>query len=105
MSNVDFISEHRNKPTDFTRKSPLSFQNLVLFLLNQVKGSLQQELDTFFQQLNDTELPFKVVYKSAFSEARKKLNSTVFTALNRLILQQVENTTPLKTWKAFRLYA
>ena len=105
MSNPDFISEHRNKPTDFTRKSPLSFQNLVLFLLNQVKGSLQQELDTFFQQLNDTELPFKVVYKSAFSEARKKLNSTVFTALNRLILQQVENTTPLKTWKGFRLYA
>ncbi len=105
MSDVDFIAEHRNKPTDFTRKSPLSFQNLVLFLLNQVKGSLQQELDTFFQQLNHTDLPFRVVHKSAFSEARKKLKSTVFKALNQLLIQQAEEDNTLKTWKGFRLYA
>lgn len=105
MSDVDFISAHRNEPTNFTRNSHLSFQNLVLFLLNQVKGSLQQELDTFFQQLNDTELPFRVVHKSAFTQARKKLKSTAFIALNRLIIQQVEKSNTLKTWKGFRLYA
>ncbi len=105
LSSIDFIAEHRTKPTDFTRKSALSFQNLVLFLLNQVKGSLQQELDTFFQALNDTDLPFRVVHKSAFSEARKKLKSTVFGALNRLLIQKVEESTALKKWKGFRLYA
>jgi len=105
LSNIDFIAEHRNSPTDFTRKSSLSFQNLVLFLLNQVKGSLQQELDTFFQQLNETDLPFRVVHKSAFSEARKKLKSTVFKTLNRLLIQQTETDNTLKTWKGFRLYA
>jgi hypothetical protein len=102
---MNFIAEHRNKPTDFTRKSSLSFQNLVLFLLNQVKGSLQQELDTFFQQLNETDLPVRAVHKSAFSEARKKLKSTVFKALNRCLIQQLEHTKALKTWKGFRLYA
>lgn len=105
MSDIDFIAEHRNNPADFTRKSHLSFQNLVLFLLNQVKGSLQQELDTFFQQLNDTDLPYRVVHKSAFSEARKKLKSTVFRALNRRLIQQAEEDNTLKTWKGFRLYA
>lgn len=105
LCNVGFIAEHRSKPTDFTRKSYLSFQNLVLFLLSQVKGSLQQELDTFFQQLNDTALPFRVVHKSAFSEARKKLKSTVFKALNRLLIQQIEVDGNMKTWRGFRLYA
>lgn len=105
LSDVGFIAVHRSNPADFTRLSPLSFQNLVLFLLNQVKGSLQQELDTFFQQLNDTELPFRVVHKSAFSEARKKLNSTVFVALNRLLIEQIESSNTLKTWQGFRLYA
>ena len=105
LSGIDFIAKHRSKPTDFTRQSQLSFRNLVLILLNQMKGSLQQELDTFFQQLNDTELPVRIVHKSAFSEARKKLKSRVFKALNRLLIQQAETSSKLKTWKGFRLYA
>jgi len=105
LSDSDFIAEHRDKPTDFTRKSPLCFHNIVLFLLNQIKGSLQQELDAFFQQLNASELPFRVVCKSAFTEARKKLKSHVFIALNAILIQQVETFNTLKTWKGFRLYA
>ena len=105
LPGIDFIAKHRSKPTDFTRQSQLSFRNLVLILLNQMKGSLQQELDTFFQQLNDTELPVRIVHKSAFSEARKKLKSRVFKALNRLLIQQAETSSKLKTWKGFRLYA
>ena len=75
----------RQKETGFTRQGRLTFQHLTLFLLNQIKGSLQQELDSFFQQMNQTQLSVRVVSKSAFTEARKKLKSSVFTALNQLI--------------------
>jgi hypothetical protein len=105
LSNKDFIRCYRQNDTDFTRDSKLTFPTLVLFLLNQVKGSLQQELDTFFQQINDTLVPLRVVGKSAFSEARKKLKSSVFIAVGRHIVEQVEQSDDLKTWKGFRLYA
>jgi len=55
----------RNKPTDFTRKVRLSFENLILFLLNQVKSSFQQELNSFF---NSSIIP-KSPYRHASRQA------------------------------------
>lgn len=55
--------------------------------------------------MNQTQLAVRVVGKSAFTEARKKLKSRVFIALNQHIMEPVESFNPLKTWKGFRLYA
>jgi len=55
--------------------------------------------------MKQTELSVRVVGKSAFTEARKKLKSSVFIALNQHIIEHVESSNTLKTWKGFRLYA
>jgi len=55
--------------------------------------------------MNQTQLSVRVVGKSAFTEARKKLKSSVFTALNQHLIEHIEASGTLKTWKGFRLYA
>ena len=70
----------------------------MLFLLNQVKGSLQQELDCFYQGYNGSDIPFRVIGKSTFCEARKKLKISAFRAINQLLVDEVNKGLPLKQW-------
>lgn len=77
----------------------------MLFLLNQVKGSLQQELDCFYQGYNGSDIPFRVIGKSTFCEARKKLKISAFRAINQLIVDEVNEGLPLKQWHGYQLYA
>jgi hypothetical protein len=57
---------------------------LVVFLRQQVGGkALQESLDCFFMALGATGKLLRVVSKSAFSQARKKLKSSAFAALNK----------------------
>jgi Transposase DDE domain. len=101
----DFIAQHRTTPKAFSRTRKLPFQTLCLFLLNLIKGSLQDELDGFFQVLNGTEIDERVVTKSALSQARHYLSPTVFSALSDHFLEQYYQSTEIKKWRGFRLLA
>lgn len=74
-------------------------------MLNLIKGSLQQELDSFFQVLEDSEIPLYQVTKAAFSKARKQLSGQAFVELNQNVLQVVYEQAELKRWKGFRVCA
>lgn len=75
----DFIARHRLLPKTFVRKSCLTFNIMILLLINMLKGSIQDELDHFFKAINHSEVCERVVTKSAFSQARK--NSTHWPSL------------------------
>ena len=63
----DFKERHRQKPKYFTCQRCLTFTIIVIFLLNLVKRSLQDELDEFFKLLQGEEIAERVVTKSAFT--------------------------------------
>ena len=69
----DFISRHRRSPNDFIRERLLPFHNMIFFLMNMIKGSLQDELDYFFKAIDAEDVSVRTVTKSAFTKARKKL--------------------------------
>jgi len=56
---------------------------VVIFLLNLLKRSQQDELDEFFKLQKGTQVTVRVVTKSAFTQARKKLKYAAFIELNR----------------------
>jgi len=45
----DFLSRYRKSEKYFIRDRLLPFHNMIFFLMNMIKGSLQNELDYFFQ--------------------------------------------------------
>ena len=51
----DFKSRYRLFSEDFTRDRKLPFHNLILLMLNLMRGSYQDELDHFFKALQRTD--------------------------------------------------
>lgn len=99
----DFLSCHRRSPKDFVRERLLPFHNMIFFLMNMIKGSLQDELDYFFKALRTEDVPIRTVTKGAFTKARKKLSHQAFIELGRNLVSFFYNHFPCRKWKGFRI--
>ena len=101
----DFLERHRRSEKDFRRKRRLPFCRVVLFLMNLVKRSLQDELDEFFKIETGEDVATREVTKSAFSQARHKLHAGAFVELNAAQVDYFYAHFPYHTWKGLRLLA
>lgn len=100
-----FLTRHKTAPQHFTRDRHLSFSTIILFLLNLIKHSLQTELDTFFQTLENRPVSIRQVTKSAFSQARHKCSYQAFIELNTEAVSYFEQHADLRTWHGHRVLA
>jgi Transposase DDE domain len=67
------------------------------------KSSIQRELDQIFRLACDETLPLRVVSKSAFTQARSKLDPEVFISLNKTATQAFYQSADFNTWSGMRL--
>jgi hypothetical protein len=74
-------------------------------MINLIKGSLQDELDQFFRGISQTTSWQRIVSKSAFCRARKKLNYSAFIELNQVLNRFFYKHFPVRTWQGFSLMA
>lgn len=101
----DFLTRHRRSEKDFVRERQLPFHHMIFFLINLIKGSLQDELDYFFKAIHAEEVSTRAVTKSAFSKARKKLHYQAFIELGRSLASFFYEQFPCRKWKGFRILA
>lgn len=94
-----FLENHRKSKNSFIRNRKMPFPNLILFMLNLVKKSLQRELTEFFSSFSRE----KNITKSAFCQSRMNLNYTAFIELNDLMINEFYQDSEYKTWNNFRL--
>jgi hypothetical protein len=78
---------------------------LVTFLLNQVQGAVQSELDRFFQVLHGKTVALREVSAAALTKARRKLSHTAFIELNQCLMASTAEALPLRRWHGLRLLA
>ena len=100
-----FLEKHRTSKKAFTRNRLLPFATLIYFLINLNKGSVQDELDHFFKALNRSDVPERIVSKSAFTKARKKLKYYAFVDLNSQACRYFYDNFETDNWKGFNLMA
>lgn len=105
MNSPEFVRPHRIGTQSFTLNRLLPFQAVLLFLMNLLKGSLQDELDHFFKVTQQGTAWVRVVTKSAFCCARKKLSYLAFTELNQALVRLFYHDFPVRTWFGFNLMA
>ncbi|MDR2906453.1 MAG: IS4 family transposase [Bacteroidales bacterium] len=86
----------------FTRKRSLPFSTLVLMILNLPKRSLNIEINSFFNYINQ-----KCCGKSAFCMQRSKLKPFFFVAWNRVLITSFYRhyKERVKRWNGFILLA
>lgn len=100
----EFKQRHRVSEKAFTRKRTLTYDLLILFLLNMVKHATQDELDEFFKILQAEKVAKRVVSKSAFSQARVKLRYSAFIELNdEQVAYFYQHVQELQQWYGLRL--
>jgi hypothetical protein len=69
------------------------------------KTTLQRELDNFYKNINEADFSVRTVTKSAFSQARSKINPLAFKHLSRIALSTFYKDAPAKKWKNMRVLA
>ena len=100
-----FIDRHRFSPKDFTRKRKLSFQVLIVFLINFIRSSYQDELDKYFKTVFRFDVAKRIVSKAALAKARMKLKYQAFVEMNLHLNHYFEKHFCPHKWNGFRLLA
>jgi len=103
ITSPEFIARHRHHQNDFTRQRKLPFHVLIVFLINFVRGSYQDELDKFFKTIFRFDVAKRVVSKVALSKARMKLKFEAFVEMNMHLVHYFERHFSPRTWFGFRL--
>ena len=101
----DFLNRHRQTPNAFIRQRKLPFSTLILFLINLLKGSYQDELDHFLKAVNRFDIAKRIVTKAALSKARMKLKFEAFIELNSHLTDHCYQNFNLLKWHGFNLLA
>jgi hypothetical protein len=105
ITSNDFIDRNKRSAKNFTRQRKLPFPILIVFLMNLIKGSYQDELDNFFKVLNGYQVAKRFVSKAALVKARMKVKYEAFIELNQqLVAFFFQSFSPL-TWHGFNLLA
>jgi hypothetical protein len=68
-----------------------------------MRGAVQRELDDFIKAINQDELTLRKVTKSAFTQARAKLNEWAFIRLNEVVVKTFYEAAEFYTWFGFRV--
>ena len=107
LNDPAFQAKHRENTTAFTRKRLLSFERVVVVILQKSLTSLQLLLNDVFERLQHTfSLPNQTVTASAFTQARQKLKHTAFDDLTtQTLVPLYYQTASYRTWHGFRIIA
>lgn len=102
LESYEYLINVRKNPKDFSRNGKMGFKNLMLFILNYSRKSLQTELNNFFKNVHATT---DGVRKQAFCVGRQKVLPEAFIILQEELVNMIYTATDLKTYKGYRLSA
>jgi hypothetical protein len=101
LHSEELLERGRRNSTDFTRNRKMPFTDLILFMVNLVRGTTQVSLNRFFSDIKRMETRMT---QQAFSEARQKLNWEVFRLLmDKNVEWFYELISDYKKWKGYRV--
>lgn len=99
----EFLFSNRQFEKDFTRNGKFPFHLLIVFLINFVHSSYQDNSDHFFKTLFCLHDAQKEKLKAAFSIAKIKLKFQAMVELNHHLSTYFEKHVKPLTWNDFRL--
>ena len=85
----------------FTRDRKLTLKNVIVLIMSSC-SSIQRDLDKFFKSMNKSDFSIREVTKSAFTQARSKLNPWAFKRLNEVAVNTFYAENKVYTWNRMR---
>ena len=104
MLKRDDLKNEHSMPNAFVRKRNLSFEKMILYLLNSSKKAMSINIADMIER--HSEITFPDVSKQAVSKARQKIRPEVFAEFVRIsVAQCYANHRVLRTWNGYHVYA
>lgn len=94
-----FLKFSRKNDCSFKRNRKMPFIQLVYFMLNSIKKTLQLELTEYMLCFTK----HKNITKSSYCQQRMKLKPEAFIELNDTLVDEFYTNNVFKTWNEFRL--
>lgn len=88
----------------FSRCRKLTFKNLIVLIIKS-RSSIQRDLDRFYKVLNRGDFNIREVTKSAFTQARSKLEPWAFIRLNDVAVNTFYKEANYDVWGGLRVLA
>jgi hypothetical protein len=101
INSEEFVSSSRKKSSDFTRKRKMPFTKLIVFMLSQIKSSIQSCLDRFLDYTENGKIHMS---EQSFSEARAKIKWEAFAEPHKNTVN-LTYTGHYDTWHGYRVMA
>ena len=103
INSTEFLNQSRISTKSFTRERKMGFKKIILFCLNLVKKSIQLELDSFAELLDEeVENP---ISKQGFSKARQNISPKAFETLFLMTAKESLNNKDFHHFKGYRVLA
>lgn len=103
LDNKEFTSRTKSGLKGvFTRERKLTIKNIILLIMSSC-SSLQRDLDRFYKSMDKSDFNIRAVTKSAFSQARSKLNPWGFKRLNEVAVNSFYANNEVYTWYNMRV--
>lgn len=103
IEDEQFVSRSRDGCKGFTRKRKIHFIHLIVLLTQGLMRSLQRELNSFYQQIQEKDFSIQYVSKSALTHSRRKLKPEAFKELNQVGTDVFYKNASYIVWCGFRL--
>jgi hypothetical protein len=104
IENEEFVHRHKTSQEAFTRDRKFSSKDLIINLISFNRAGVQVELDRFFKNKSSRLNSTVNITKSAFTQARRKIQPTLFGELNQLILDFYQShSRRTSNWKSHRV--
>jgi len=101
VNSQEFLNSARQRSQDFTRNRKMPFALLVMFMLNMIKSTIQNSLNSFLGKTSNLDIHMK---QQSFSEAREKIKWQAFRELFMAIVNLIY-TGFYETWHGYRVSA
>jgi hypothetical protein len=88
----------------FSRDRKLTIRNLVVIIVKS-QSAIQRELDSFAKEMSGSSFNIREVTKSAFTQARAKLNPWAFKRLNDVAVKSFYSEANFLGWNGIRVLA
>lgn len=105
LTNYDDYKQYCVNEKDFTRNRELSFQTVVLVILQLLKSSVKTELKSYYKTVFKVDEVVNWVSDAAFCKARQKVKHQFFIDIYKFIARFFYRHIGGKLWFHFRLLA
>ena len=105
VEDPNFSEEYKSADKNFTRNRKWTFSRLFFFISCVISKRLQSEIDNYFAEIFQANIPNRFASSASFTKARKKIKEEAFRFVSDQLIQKFYTDFNLQKFYGYRILA